>query len=230
MKLTDITEGTFGNLMSLAAAKIGSNPDDRLIVKADQKLFALVQKAKTYRFHLFDSRAMPWWSAVFDYFKIPKNLRMEVLVASRSEFYDRLDHSLFEADISKIADFLNPRTREGTAKMSARAAVAERLATAIIGYVSRAAGQISPSERQAAMKGKTKSPPKPQEPQKKQTPKDKISPRIKKWKQMPDNATIKKAMKVAKLALRDRSYLKQLDDMGFRIDGDVDPPQLRLKR
>jgi len=242
MKLTDITEGTFGNLISMAAAKIGSKPEDRLIVKADQKLFGLVQKAKTYQFHLFDNRALPWWKAVFDYFEIPQNLRMEVLAAARSEFYDRLDHSLFEADISKIADFLNPRTRQGTAKVAARAAVIERLAIAIIGYVSRAAGKISPAERQKAMTGKIKppsaarTPTKPSERQKamagkiKSPPLPRAGPKVKKWKQMPDKKIIKKAMAVAKAALRDSSYLKQLDNMGFRLDRSVDPPQLRLKR
>lgn len=149
MKLANITEGrprkssTFGNLASLAAAKIGGNPEDKRTVQADQKLFTLVQKAKAVPFHLFDKRAIPWWKHLFNHFNIPQNLRMEIMTTARSKFYDRLDHSLFEADISKIADFLNPRTREGTAKSFARAAVAEKLATAVIGYVSRVAMRIS---------------------------------------------------------------------------------------
>jgi len=145
MKLSDIVEGTFGNLASLAAAKMGSKPEDRLLVKSNQKLFGLVQKAKTFEFHLFDKRAVPWWKEVFDHFKIPPDHRKEIVIAIRSEYFDRIDHSLFEADLSKIADFLNPRTREGTAKSSARSATAEKLAIIIIGQVSRM-GQNSGKE------------------------------------------------------------------------------------
>lgn len=223
MKLTDITEGTFGDLVSLAAAKIGSKPEDRLVVKTDQRLFELVRRARQFTFHLFDRRALSWWKEVFDYFKIPTQVRKEVLIAARSEFYGRLDHSLFEADFSKLIDLLNPRTRASTAKLTARAATNEKLATAIIGYVARAAGNITPTQRKERKEeDKTESPP------------PGSRPKVKRWKKKPDNAIIQKAMAVAKRALHSsgdirRVHLKQLDDMGFRIDWDVDPPKLRVK-
>ena len=229
MKLNDITEGSFGNLISLAAAKIGSKPEDRLVVKSDQRLFGLVQKARRYTFHLFDRRAIPWWKEVFEHFKIPQNMHKEVLAAVRSEYYDRLDHSLFEADLSKIADFLNPRTRQGTAKSAARAATNEKLATAIVGYVSRAAGRIARGAR-----SRPPGPPKPPKPPKPpETPKPQ-GPRVKRWKRKPDSATIEKAMGVAKMAVKAMSntrktYLQQLDSMGFRIDTSTGKPTLRLK-
>jgi len=146
MRLTDITEGTFGDLVSMAAAKIGNKPEDRLAVKADQNLHNLVQQAKQFQFHLFDGRAIPWWGMVFDHFNIPGDKRRDVLAAAKSEFAAGVDTSLFEADFSKIADTLNPRTRASTVKSSARAAVNGRLAIAIIGYVSRAANNIQPEK------------------------------------------------------------------------------------
>jgi len=150
MKLTDITEGSFGNLVSLAAAKIGSKPEDRLVVKTDENLFKLVRSAKQFEYHLFDRRALPWWKDLFDYLNIPAKVRKEVILAARSEYYDRLDHSLFEADISKIVDILNPRTRKGTTKSVARAATNEKLAVAVVGYVYRAAKKLSPRQKKEA--------------------------------------------------------------------------------
>lgn len=225
MKLTDIAEGTFGNLISLAAAKIGSKPEDRMLVKGDERLYTLAQTARQFEYHLFDRRALPWWKQVLNHFKIPGTLRNEVITAARSEFFDRIDHTLFE-DLSKFVDFLNPRTRGATVKTAARAATNERLAVAILGYVARAAARITPSKKKKAMADQIQPPP---------PPPGVSGPSVKRWKRMPGEKVIRQAIQLAQGARRSsgatrRAYLERLDRMGFRVDWDLDPPKLKLKR
>jgi len=225
MKL-NLAEGTFGNLASLAAAKLGGDPGDRLRVRSDQKLHDLVRKARTFRYHLFDRRAEDWWKEVFDHFEIPEELRTEIIKGAKNEFIDRLDRSLFEADLSKVIDMLNPRTRESATKSAARSATAEKLATAIIGYVAKAAERMTPTQKKKA--GKIPKAPPVQGASAK-------GPKVKKWKKKPPNEVIEKAMAIAKRVIRARGpareeLMRQLTDIGFRIDWDTDPPRLRIIR